>query len=261
MNGKMSFPNHTSPSNLSLYKICPKRWKWHYLDKRRNVHDTNESANVGKFVHEVLEQLYQLPQYDRTLKNARSISKAILPNFRKTLKVLPDTFKWDAWYAIEGLWDLEQPRTIDVQSTEFKLEGPILDEINFLGYVDRVDNDGDNIHIVDYKTGRLPAKAYRSEKMRQLRLYALAMAELFGKVPVLLKIHYLGKETLQHKIKPGDIKRTATWLSKTYDGIKEAYDKNEFPAKPGPLCGYCPYLQNCDEGYFNMYKRTRPKFD
>ncbi len=256
----MSFPAHTSPSNLDLFKSCPKRWKWHYVEKRPAVTATDDTSRaVGSFVHSVLEELFKLPDSERTLSNARTVAQLLYGTLERSgQSPLPD--KWDIWHAVEGLWDLEQPRKVDVFKREFRLSGEVLDGVKFLGFVDRLNwlPDG-SLQIVDYKTGKFPAKTYRSEKLRQLRLYHFAYSQLHGDEDVgLLSLYYLGKDRLEQKPTAKDLKRTSSWLRKSFDATVQAYENDEFPAKPSGLCGYCPYLDDCEEGL--KYERERRSY-
>ena len=54
--------------------------------------------------------------------------------------------RWRAWKAIEGLWALEDPKTVDVRATEQDIQVD-LGGVPFRGIVDRLGEEGDGLIV------------------------------------------------------------------------------------------------------------------
>jgi RecB family exonuclease len=59
-----------------------------------------------------------------------------------------------------------------------------------IGRIDRVDEIGDDLELIDYKTGT--AKDQKTvDKDAQLTMYAMASQNLFGKLPKSLALYFI----------------------------------------------------------------------
>jgi putative RecB family exonuclease len=116
------------------------------------------------------------------------------------------------------------------------------------GYVDRLDVAPGTgaLRIVDYKTGKAPKPAYRSEALFQLRCYALALWRLRGQVPAMLQLLYLGNaEAIREVPSPADLERTEARLLALWTAIVRRARAEDWPAARGPLCPWCHFQPQC----------------
>jgi hypothetical protein len=83
---------------------------------------------------------------------------------------------------------------------------------------------------------------------------------LDGVLAKVVRLMYLGD-------KPGFIEDTPTLrrieafeadVIDLWRRIQTAYDRNEWPAKPSPLCGWCPLFNDCDDAQLPS-ERSRKK--
>ena len=74
-------------------------------------------------------------------------------------------FRWKAWTAIEGLWHLEDPATVEVRATEQDVEAELAG-VPFRGIVDRIDEEGDGMIVTDYKSGESSFSSFPSVTAR-----------------------------------------------------------------------------------------------
>lgn len=258
-----------SASQLSTFKTCPRQWKFEYVDKIRGP--ATLAQVVGSFAHEVLENFYLLPPEQRTEDNAKYLARVIwdkmitdpdkYPEFASLELDEPDQkkFRVAAWKGVKGIWKLEDPKEIDVIETErgFSLE---FDGALLRGYIDRVSRDGNGIVIDDYKTGKPPQKRYQADKLNQVYLYALAASMLYDEPVVAAGLLFLGREILKVDITEEQIRKTRTKLLKAIKVVTAARENEEYPAKPQPLCGWCPHILLCPEGqeFMKEYAVRRP---
>ena len=62
-------PRSFSPSSAGLWKQCPRRWRYRYVEKLPDP--PGIPALIGTFAHRVLELLCNEPATDRTVDRAR----------------------------------------------------------------------------------------------------------------------------------------------------------------------------------------------
>ena len=181
-------PRSFSPSSAGVWKQCPRRWRYRYVEKLPDP--PGIPALIGTFAHRVLELLCDEPATDRTVDRARELAgqawpeTAINPDF--VALGLDDRqvhdFRWKAWTAIEGLWALEDPTGVEVRATEYRVTATV-GGVPFFGIVDRLDRDGDGLVITDYKSGKAPRSADRPKSLDQVLLYAAAVEGRMGERP------------------------------------------------------------------------------
>ena len=252
-------PRSFSHSSASTFKQCPRRWKHKYIDKLPDP--TGEAALVGQFAHDVLEQLCKEKSILRTELKAKEIAANIWPKVaeRKDFKNLnlnseeQLAFRWKAWNAIKGLWDLEDPSTISVEATEQRVSAS-LSGVPFLGIIDRLDREENGLVVVDYKTGKLPK--YGNDTFNQVLLYAAAVESKTGEQPSRVRLLYLGKETMETEVSVDLVNKVVEDLSDTWDRLRTNLENNEFEPITTPLCGWCSFVVQCPAGTKFIKKRA-----
>lgn len=256
----VGLPRHLSPSSAGLFEQCPRRWKQRYIDGY--IEPPGIDALVGTFAHRVLELLLDEPAPRRTPDRAKEIARQAWPETARH----PDfiglglddaasrAFRWKGWHAVEGLWQLEDPATVTVESTERRVRTDI-GGVPFLGVVDRIDRCADGLVVSDYKSGRPPSRRFEADKLSQVLLYAAAVAEADGEAPVRARLMYLGATTIEVDVTPDATADAVTALRATWDQLCEAVASERFDPKPGPLCGWCPHVAECAEGLAEVQRR------
>jgi len=220
---------------------------------------------VGSFAHRVLELLMQLPPSERTRAEAKAIAGREWPSWETDDDYIAlgldstatSGFKWKAWKAIERLWLLELPEDVEVEATEQDVKAD-LRGVPFRGIVDRLDVEGGEFVVTDYKSGNAPSSRYQESRLSQVLLYAAAIAESTGRVPTRARLLYLGEKyrEVSVEVTPERLDEVTTGLSDTWDAIGHACEIDHFPVDTGPLCGWCPYLGMCDEGQQAVIARS-----
>ncbi len=253
-------PAHLSPSSASSFDGCPRRWKFKYVDRRPDP--PGQAAVVGTFVHEVLEHLCQLDPTERTLDRAKVLARELWPATAELedfaeLDLSDDdarAFRWQAWLAIAGLWDLEDPADVDVVATEQKVTAE-LGGVPFLGIVDRLDRINGRLVVSDYKSGTVPGIRFRDDKLQQVMLYAAAIEAMEGEQPERARLLYLGQRSLDVTVTDVKIEAVTEQLAQTWSAVNASCVSDEFEAKPGVLCGWCPFVSDCPEGVAELTRR------
>lgn len=247
-----------------MFVQCPRRWRFRYVE--RLADPPGEDALAGSFAHRVLELLMQREPSQRTIEAARAIARDQWPETESDhdYQALEHDekqsldFRWKAWAAIKGLWDLEDPATVDVRATEQPVEAELAG-VPFRGIVDRIDQDADGIVVTDYKSGKPPSHRYRRSRLDQVLLYAAAVEASTGEMPVRAQLLYLGADTIDIGVNADVIDAVASKLAGTWSEIRTACSEDSFEPRPGPLCGWCAYVQWCPQGEAELAKRAHNK--
>lgn len=264
-----------SPSSMALYDDCPKKWMYRYIEKLPDP--PGISAVMGSFVHSVLEHLMQLPPEERTRKNAREWATKtfkitrLTPEFRNLELTDGEIsgFKWQAWEAIERLWDLENPEKVAVASTEQHLRVEV-QGVPFRGYIDRVDESPEGLVVNDYKSGKPTSQEWIDRSRRhvedkhlfQVMLYSAAIAEETGASPAIARVLYIGeqKQISEELVTEEKLADVTDRLLQTWEALASDLRRKKFDPNPGPLCGWCPFISHCEEGQTqaSSKKKLRP---
>jgi len=257
-------PRRLSPSGAGTFEQCPRRWRMRYVERLPDP--PGEAALAGSFAHRVLELLMQRDPHERTVEVAKAIARTEWPG----VEADPDFralgfdeaggkhFRWKAWQAIEGLWALEDPKDVEVRATEHDVEAD-LGGVPFRGIVDRLDEEGDGLVVTDYKSGKAPSARFRRGRLDQVLLYAAAVEQATGEMPVHARLLYLGQRPVGIKVTREEIDGVVDKLAGTWAAINTACDTDEFEPRTGPLCGWCPYVDRCPEGTKEVAKRQAKK--
>ena len=255
-------PQYLSPSSASAFEGCPRRWQFKYVE--RLPEPSGQPALVGSFAHRVLELLCELPAAARTQDAAKRLAKEAWPEFETdedyaALALDEDearAFRWQAWLAIAGLWDIEDPARVEVVSTEQKLRVE-LGPVPFVGIVDRVDRLAGKLVVSDYKSGTLPGSRWRADKIQQVMLYAAALQRSTGQLPDRARLLYLGQRILDVPVTERRAEDAVEELGGVWARIGQACDHDTFDPRPTVLCGWCPFVGRCAEGRKDLERRHR----
>ncbi len=256
-------PKHLSPTSTAMLRQCPQRWKFRYVDRLPDP--PGEAALAGTFAHRVLEALLNLNATERTQDRARSLATEFWPDMKADKSFIALdldeagvlNFKKVAWHAITGLWDLEDPTAVEIVGTETEVSVEI-GGVPFYGFIDRVEDSPDGLVISDYKSGRAPSRRFSKDRLEQVLLYAAAIAELHdGTLPARARLMYLGQKIIETEVTAAGIEDVTRRLADTWEDLLGRSATGDFPPQPGPLCGWCAFVQHCPDGLAEVERRHR----
>lgn len=255
-------PSALSFSSASTYNQCPRRWKHEKIDKREQLTPALP-ALVGSFVHEVLEFFYKLPPKERTIEAIRELATSQLVSFREESHnwALWDPnpeeitwFKQKCWPFITSIWDIEDPVQVDVVETEMDIQTEI-GGVPFRGIIDRVEELNGELVVSDYKSGKPPLKRYTAPKLAQVILYSAVVEQELKRKPSAARLLFLGSEIISTTPTKASMNREVKALGATWDKIHWSLETEIFPTDPGPLCGWCPHVDICEDGQKEVKRR------
>ena len=245
-----------SPSRLLAYLDCPRRYRLHYLDRPRPAPRPQRAhTSVGIATHNALRDWWDLPSERRTAAAAGELVRTawIATGFRD-----PDqsgrwrrTVTGEVTAYLQGVDPRQQPRgverTLSIRTAALTLSGR----------VDRLDERGAELVIVDYKTGRRPCTQEEARTSLPLALYAAAAWTMFRRRCVTVELHHVPTGTVASHTHTGDsLRRKLEEADSIAHDVRAAdasfrevgVESPSFPPLPSALCPWCDYRAACPEG-------------
>ncbi len=255
-----------TPTRLSTWLDCPRRYRMSYLDRPPPPKGPPWAHNsFGASVHNALAGWWRLPAAQRTVAAAGDLLER---------GWLTDGFADDAQSAqhrararrlvqdyVAGLDPLAEPAGVE------RTVGARTERIAVSGRIDRLDvrrapsgEDAGELAVVDYKTGRYPLTVDDARTSMPLALYALAAGRVLRRSCRRVELHHLPagrvlawehtEQSLDRQLRRAeDIAGECAEADERYRGGRPADHHDEaFPPRPGSWCGWCDYRGQCPEG-------------
>jgi putative RecB family exonuclease len=245
-----------TPSKLGAYEDCPRRYRFTYVDRPSPPKGPPWAHNsLGASVHTALKNWYGLAAERRTpevlpkLLRATWVSEGYQDPEREKA-AFRRALGWLEAYLAEAD-PAEEP--VGVERT-VAARTPVL---ALSGRVDRIDRRGDELVIVDYKTGRSQPSSDDARGSRALALYAYSAQRVFRRACTKVELHHLPTGTVAaHEHTDESLARHVRRAEDTAHDVMAAEQARAdgrpideaFPPAPGPLCGWCDYRRSCPEG-------------
>jgi putative RecB family exonuclease len=247
-----------SPSRASDFKHCPLLYRFRAIDR---LPETPSPAQVrGIVVHAVLEQLFDLPAVERLPERAHALVAPVWQKVREDRPELAELFDEAAddgqaladWLAsagelIDGYFSLEDPRLLDPEARELRVEIELDSGVLLRGYIDRLDTaPTGELRVVDYKSGVAPREFNEAKALFQMKFYAVALWRLRGVVPRALRLMYLAdRQSLTYTPDEAELARFERTLDAIWQAILKAGKTGDFRPNPGRLCDWCSHKERC----------------
>ena len=255
-------PKRLSPSSASDFMQCPRMYRAKVVDRLPDPRTLAQAR--GTLVHAVLEWLYQQPAAERSLDAALARapgewqvlftdpgSRDEYPRWFPDWGVTHEQIVEQAQDLLRVYFQMEDPTVLGAPTVEEDVQ-EVIAGVPVRGKIDRADTAPDGrVRVVDYKTGKAPNPRYEGEALWQLRFYAWLWRHRYGVLPTRLRLVYLGGDHprfLEHAPTGAEIDQFEQEIVRLWDRINTAFDTLDFPAKPSPLCPWCPFQSTCPEG-------------
>lgn len=264
-----------TPTRLTTWLDCPRRYRYAYLDRPRPPKGQPWAHNsLGAAVHLALAAWFRLPVEERTV---RAAGRLVEENWNTDgFRDADQSATWAARAAdmvrryVSRLDPSTEPRGLE-RTVALKHGGTALH-----GRIDRLDerpvDDSDNtadteLVVVDYKTGRHLLTTDDARSSLALALYAAAAERTLRRPCRRVELHHLPSGEVvtwehseaslrRHLDRADDIASECAAADARWQGGRR--DDADFPARPGPLCGWCDFVGVCPEG--SATTRPRPSW-
>lgn len=259
-----------TPSKLGTWTACRRRYRMTYLDRPAPVRGGAWAHNtLGAVVHAALRSFFDQPAAARTVDDARA-------QVRKAWAAIGDSSGFaDAAQAARYReraqdWVSDYVDAMDGTAGEVEavgLERWVAAPVGTIvaeGRVDRIDcrrNDdapeGQEMVVVDYKTGKRALGTDDARGSQALALYVLATRRTLRKPCRRVELHHLPSgEVAAFDHTPQSLARHLQRAEEAAEEIVLAADtlaaggdpEALFPPSPGPQCSWCDLRRHCAEG-------------
>jgi putative RecB family exonuclease len=256
-----------SPSRAADFLSCPLLFRYRTVD--RLPEGSSPDAVRGTLVHQVLEDIFDLPAAERTPAAAHTLLEptwtalqARSPGAREVAASLDEP----AWLAsahevLDRWFVLEDPTRLEPLEREAYVEVTLDNGLQLRGIIDRLDEAPDGaLRIVDYKTASAVAEGFESKALFQLRVYALILWRARGVVPRMLQLVYLGarSEMVRYEPDEADLLATQHKVEALWEAIELAQRTGEFEPNPGRQCDWCAFKAHCPAFGGSVLPMPRP---
>jgi DNA helicase-2/ATP-dependent DNA helicase PcrA len=230
-----------SVSQFISYKKCPRLYQYRYLmkipEKPRYYFD------FGASVHNIVEQL------TKQLKEGKQINQDIAydllqkywdPKGYKSKIDEKRDYK-EAKAILKVFLDEQANSKSEIVDIERWFKTSIGD-VQVNGRIDRIDKDGEDFTVIDYKTSKKASSLNELKKDMQLLVYTIAVNELYGSKPVVGDWFLRSNEKVFFKPEDQAIEALKTELIDIAGKIKAG----QFEPKESWECNHCDYSCLCD---------------
>jgi putative RecB family exonuclease len=249
-----------TPSRLSAYEDCPRRYRYAYLDRPAPPKGPPWGHNsLGASVHTALRNWFDLP-----VERRRPAALATLLKATWVGEGYRDPAQQREMFRRALDWLEAYVHTLDPEFEPLGVERVVAARtgvLAFSGRADRIDSrpgrDGTRLVIVDYKTGRAGLGEDDARGSRALALYAYAAERVFRRTCHRVELHHLPTGTVAaHEHTPESIARhvgraedTARDVAAAERAVADGADPDDaFPTAPGPQCAWCDFRRACPAG-------------
>jgi len=245
-----------SPSKLLAWVDCPRRYRMQYLDRPAPVSRPQRAhTSFGVAVHNALRDWWDLPTAQRTSAAGAELVRAswIDLGFR-------DADQSREWRELAQRQVTDYLDEVDPATQPLGIERTVslkTDVFTLQGRIDRLDDRGAELAVVDYKTSRWEPTDDDARTSLPLALYAAAAWKMFRRKCVRVELHHLPSGAVAAHEHTGDsLKRKiveAESIAQDARRAEEDYaefgvDSGRFPANVGPLCQWCDFRAHCPAG-------------
>jgi len=233
-----------SPSKLKCYEDCPRKYYYQYVLGIPDVQKT--FFELGTLVHAVIEQITRKIREGETTTTEEAL-KLLDSMWKPSVYKTKEKERQDREEAEKMMRDFmahQQQKTTSIAEIERYIELD-LDGRKIKGKVDRIDDNGKTLEVIDYKTSKTKTSKPQLKKDFQMALYWLGAEKALGK-PVTQVGHWYLREDREWMID-----MTPKELQEVLERAKEIIESVEagsFPATPEyQTCQWCGYRDLCDE--------------
>jgi putative RecB family exonuclease len=245
-----------TPSKLAAFADCPRRYRFAYLVRPTPPKGPPWAHNtVGSAVHAALRAWWDLPVDRRTTAAARQL---LYVNW--SANGFRDEEQSARWRAKAAGWLTDYVAGLDPADEPVGTERHVAtttERLALMGRVDRIDQRGDELVIVDYKTGRSISTDDDARGSPALAAYVLGVRRTLRRPCSRVELHHLPSGTVaawehtdrslaNHVRRAEDIAvdiEAATARLKAGENPDQA-----FPTAPGQQCSWCDFRPSCPTG-------------
>lgn len=236
------------PARLTTWLDCPRRFRFSYVDRPSPPKGPAWAHNsFGNTVHNALRQWWSEPLAGRTPDAGRRlVDQAWIPNGYR------DDDQESAHRERARHVVADYLATLDPADEPPGVERRVAARHGLLaleGRVDRIDRRGDELVIVDYKTGRSALSADDARGSLALAVYAVAAGSTLRAPCRTVELHHVTTgEVHSFTHTEESLERHLGRAQRLAEEIRAAAVTEDFPARPSDGCRWCDFVRVCPAG-------------
>ncbi|MBP2370789.1 RecB family exonuclease [Pseudonocardia parietis] len=248
--------HRVTPARLDTWDTCPRRFRMLHVDRPAPARGgAFAHTTLGAVVHLALRALAGLPADRRTPAAAAALVGRHWSGegFADAAQAARYRERARDWLAAAADGPAGRSEPVAVERWVSAPAGRLLVE----GRIDRLDDDGGDLRVVDFKTGRRVPSAADARDSRQLALYAVAAGNVFRRRCRQVELHHVPTGTVAAWEHDDDslaahvaaAERTADEAAAATTALTAGGDPETlFPVRTGTQCGTCPVRRHCPQG-------------
>lgn len=227
-----------SYSRIDTYEMCPSKYFFSYI--KREPRQFGEAAVLGNIVHAVLEDVVsntKVLSFDEMKYKYEEHKQSLDPDSQISNSLISVGHE-----IIEEFYDSNEGKLFDVYEKEMGFKF-VIGNYLIIGFIDRIDVVGDEVRILDYKTGKREVAAKDVHNNLQLGIYALAASQMFPGKTITASLHYLRTNRIKsHTYSEEDLENVKESLINRINNIMN--DQNFLPTKNERFCSFCDHAKS-----------------
>ncbi|MFB4279436.1 MULTISPECIES: RecB family exonuclease [unclassified Nonomuraea] len=267
-----------TPSRLNTWLDCRRRYRFTYLDRPQPSKGPAWAHNsVGASVHNALAGWWREPYERRT-----PLTAAILVTNGWITEGFRDEEQSGRWLGRARDLVSGYVATLDPSDDPVGVERTVATRTKAIavsGRIDRLDRRGDELVVVDYKTGRRPLTQDDARSSLALAIYAVAASTMMRTPCHTVELHHLptgeivewrhtDESLARHLGRAEELAAEAAAADDRYREVvspsgqrRPAGDRQPvgpasvpdeidelFAPSPGPICSWCDFRRHCPQG-------------
>jgi RecB family exonuclease len=250
-----------TPSRLQTWLDCPRRYRMTYVERPSTPRGQAWAhTTMGAAVHVALARWWSAPRERRSPAGARTLLELAWPQHGTVPDGFADAAQSARWRERAADMVERYAATLDPDDEPLGVERTVstrTDGLVLSGRVDRIDLRGDELVVVDLKTGQRPPSAADAGASLALALYAFAAARALRRRCRRVELHHLPSgrvAAFEH-----DDASLGAHVRRAEQAAVAAADATDalaaggevdvlFPPRTSPGCAWCDHLRACPEG-------------
>jgi RecB family exonuclease len=245
-----------TPSSLLTFQACPRRFRMTYVDRPSPPRGAPWAHNsLGASVHNALRAWWLEPLPRRTPSRAGALVAACWLRDGWRDEEQSERWRQRAQQMVE-----EYVAALDPEDAPIALERQVATRtarLAFSGRIDRLDQRGGELVVVDYKTGRRWLTDDDAGASLPLALYAVAAARTYRLDCRSVELHHLPSgRVLRWVHDDAGLQQQLARAEGIAEGIVAAQESfasgaapdDAYPPRPGPHWSWCDVRRHCPQG-------------
>ena len=236
-----------SPSALERYRLCPRLYRFLYVDGLWRMSRSSAPQAFGTSMHAALREFYRLPVGRRSLRMLLELFRRLWVRDGSGDREQQQRERERGAEALRA-WYGRTDTSVVPHATELGLQAA-WGSIVLKGRLDRLDADpagGRGLVVVDYKTGRRPVSQESADTDEALTIYAALVERRLGRPVTRMVLDYVVAGTQVVTERPPEVLRQR--LDDVLGTAATLRADQAYLPRTGPWCAGCDLLKRCPEG-------------